>query len=53
MNCIDLGGWLAFLTGYSSMKPRQVGLAVVHCPKTKRVLLVTSRKHPKLWIREW
>lgn len=29
---------------------RHVALAVVHCPETHRVLLVTSRKHAKLWI---
>lgn len=34
----------------SSRKPRDVALAVVYCRATRRVLLVTSRKHKGLWI---
>ncbi|CAK9780894.1 NUDIX-domain-containing protein [Cutaneotrichosporon oleaginosum] len=30
--------------------PRHVALAIPFCPATQRVLLITSRKHPNLWI---
>ncbi len=32
--------------------PRHVALAIPFCPATHRVLLITSRKHPNLWIRK-
>ncbi|BEI85366.1 hypothetical protein CcaverHIS002_0507670 [Cutaneotrichosporon cavernicola] len=30
--------------------PRHVAVAIPFCPATHRVLLITSRKHPNLWI---
>lgn len=53
MSCLDVSACFASVSSYfSTMKIRHVGLAVVHCPKTRRVLLITSRKHPNLWISE-
>lgn len=51
MSCLDVAACFASIGEYfTTMKIRHVGLAVVHCPKTRRVLLITSRKHPNLWI---
>ncbi|KAL7422211.1 hypothetical protein Q5752_002857 [Cryptotrichosporon argae] len=30
--------------------PRHVAIAIVFCAQTHRVLMVTSRKHPQLWL---
>jgi hypothetical protein len=32
--------------------PRQVAVALIFSPDTHQILMVTSRKHPDLWIRE-
>lgn len=32
------------------MHPRDVALAVVFCEATHRILVISSRKHPNLWI---
>jgi diphosphoinositol-polyphosphate diphosphatase len=36
----------------SSKSPRHVAVAIIFSPSTQRILMITSRKHPHLWICE-